>query len=113
MEPTAYKISVAIPADHMNELMDAVNGSMGQMYPGYDRAFSITETKGTWRSLEGSDPFIGRIGEISVVDEVRIDFAIKADDLRKVVLAIRKVHPYEEPAIDILPLIEWKGVIGP
>ncbi|MCL2032158.1 MAG: hypothetical protein FWG96_02670 [Methanomassiliicoccaceae archaeon] len=113
MEPTAYKISVAIPAGYKDELMDAVNDSMQQMYPGYDRAFSVTKTEGTWRSLEGSDPFIGRTGEISVEEELRIDFAIKAEDLRKVVLAIRKVHPYEEPAIDILPMVVWKDVIDP
>jgi len=113
MEPAAYKISVAIPPEYKDELMDAVNGAMRQMYPGYDRAFSVTRTEGTWRSLEGSDPFIGREGEISVEDELRIDFAIKAEDLKNVVLAIRKVHPYEEPAIDILPMIQWKDVIGP
>ena len=113
MEPAAYKISVAIPFEYKDELMDAVNDAMQQMYPGYDRAFSVTRTEGTWRSLEGSRPFIGREGEISVEDELRIDFAIKAEDLKNVVLAIRKVHPYEEPAIDILPMIQWKDVIGP
>ena len=113
MDPKAYKISVAIPPEYKDELMDAVNDSMRQMYPGYDRAFSVTRTEGTWRSLEGSNPFIGRTGEISVEEEVRIDFVIDAEDLKKVVLAIRKVHPYEEPAIDILPMILWKDVIDP
>ena len=112
MEPKAYKISVAIPADHMDKLMDAVNEAMQQIYPGYDRVFSVTNTKGTWRPLEGADPFIGSIGEVAVEDELRIDFAIKAEDLKKVVLAIRKVHPYEEPAIDILPMVLWKDIIG-
>jgi len=111
MDPKAYKISVAIPPEYKDKLMDAVNDSMRQMYPGYDRAFSVTETKGTWRSLEGSSPFIGRTGEISIEDELRIDFVICSEDLRKVILAIRNVHPYEEPAIDILPMILWKDVI--
>ena len=113
MEPPAYKISVAIPAGYKDRLMDAVNGVMDQLYPGYDRVFSVTVTEGTWRSLEGSDPFIGKAGEISVEAEVRIDFAVKAKDLRSVILAIREVHPYEEPAIDILPMLLWKDVIGP
>jgi hypothetical protein len=113
MEPTAYKISVAIPPGYKDGLMDAVNDSMQQMYPGYDRAFSVTKTEGTWRSLEGSNPHIGVIGEISVEDELRIDFVIRKEDLKKVVLAIRKVHPYEEPAIDIIPMINWKDVIRP
>ena len=113
MEPAAYKVSVAIPADHKDRLLDAINGSMQQMYPGYDRVFSVAKTEGTWRSLEGSNPFIGSTGEISVEEELRIDFAVKAEDLRNVILAIRRVHPYEEPAIDILPMIMWKNVIDP
>ncbi|MCL2296275.1 MAG: hypothetical protein FWC29_04250 [Methanomassiliicoccaceae archaeon] len=113
MEPAAYKISVAIPADHKDRLLDEINDSMRQIYPGYDRVFSIAKTEGTWRPLEGSDPFIGRTGEITVEEELRIDFAVKAEDLRNVILAIRRVHPYEEPAIDILPMIMWKDVIGP
>ncbi|MDR0309380.1 MAG: hypothetical protein LBH88_01285 [Candidatus Methanoplasma sp.] len=112
MEPAAYKISVAVPAEYKDELMDAVNDSMQQIYPGYDRTFSITMTTGTWRPLEGSDPHTGRIGEISVEEELRIDFAVKADDLKNVIRAIRKVHPYEEPAIDIMPRLLWKDVIG-
>ncbi len=113
MEPKAYKISVAIPAEYKDELMDAVNGSMQQIYPGYDRVFSIARTEGTWRSLEGSDPFIGKAGEVSVEEELRIDFAVKAEDLKAVVRAIRSVHPYEEPAIDILPMMMWKDLIDP
>ena len=113
MEPAAYKISLTIPADYKDRLMDEVNGSMRQMYPGYDRVFSVARTEGTWRPLEGSEPFIGKAGEISVEEELRIDFAVKAEDLKEVILAIRRVHPYEEPAIDILPMLLWKDVIGP
>lgn len=112
MGPPAYKITVMIPPEYKDRLLDEINDSMQQMYPGYDRAFSITKTEGTWRSLEGSDPYIGSVGEITIADELRIDFVIKAEDLKEVVLAIRRVHPYEEPAIDIVPMMLWKDVIG-
>jgi len=46
MDPKAYKISVIIPPEYKDELMDAVNGSMQKMYPGYDRAFSVTAMTG-------------------------------------------------------------------
>jgi len=113
MEPRAYKISVAVPAEYKDELFDAVNNSMRRIYPGYDRVFSVTRTEGTWRSLEGSSPFIGGAGEISVEEELRIDFAVREEDLKGVISAIRRVHPYEEPAIDIIPMVLWKDVIGP
>jgi len=111
MEPAAYKVSVTIPPEFKDRLMDEINCSIRQIYPGYDRAFSITEAVGTWRPLEGSDPFIGKVGEIAVEKELRIDFAVRSEDLKEAILAIRRVHPYEEPGIDILPLILWKDVI--
>ncbi|MDR1404820.1 MAG: hypothetical protein LBJ20_04570 [Candidatus Methanoplasma sp.] len=91
--------------------MDAVNGSMEQIYPGYDRVFSVAATEGTWRPLEGSDPYIGKTGEIVREEELRIDFAVRAEDLRNVIKAIRNVHPYEEPCIDIVPMLLWKDFI--
>jgi len=112
MGPKAFKVSVTIPPEYKDKLLDEINGSIRQIYPGYDRAFSVSETEGTWRPLAGSDPFIGKVGEITVEKELRIDFAVKAEDLKEAILAIRRVHPYEEPGIDIMPLILWKDVIG-
>ena len=112
MEPVAYKISVTIPPEHKDRLLDEINASMRQIYPGYDRVFSIARTEGTWRPLEGSDPFIGKAGEIAVEEELRIDFAVMAEDLKEVILAIRRAHPYEEPAIDIMPMLLWKDIMG-
>ncbi len=108
-----YKISVTIPQEYKDELMDSINSVMGQIYPGYDRVFSITKTEGTWRTLEGADPFNGRIGEITSAEELRIDFAVQEKDLKKVLEVIADVHPYEEPAIDVIPMIPWKDIIDP
>lgn len=108
----AYKVSVTIPAEFTDELMDAVNDSMKQIYPGYDRVFSLSATEGTWRALEGSDPYSGEIGKITIREEIRIDFAVAEEDLKNVISAVRRIHPYEEPAIDIIPMLMWKDIIN-
>lgn len=113
MTPTIYKISVTIPEEYADRMMDSVNNVMGQVYPGYDRTFSIAKTKGTWRTLEGADPFNGEVGEITTAEELRIDFAVNENDLKNVINAIASIHPYEEPAIDVIPMIPWKSIIDP
>ena len=106
-----YKIGVNVPGGFLERLMDAINDSMTPVYPKYDRTFSYWPVKGTWRPLEGADPYDGKIGEISVADEIRLEFAVRAEDLSSVIAVIAEVHPYEEPAIDVIPMIPWKDLI--
>ena len=42
-----------------------------------------------------------------------MEFAVREKDLRPAIEAVRRVHPYEEPAIDVIPMIGWKSVITP
>ncbi len=110
-EPEIYKIGVNVPPDHLQAVMESVTEVMEPIYPGYDRVFNYWPVKGTWRPLPGSNPYDGKVGEISVVDEIRLEFAVKEKDLKAVIAAISDVHPYEEPAIDVLPMIPWKDLI--
>jgi len=96
-----FKISVNVPDEFLEKLMDSVNSVMEPVYPGYDRTFSYSRVTGTWRPLKGSSPFKGTIGKIEISDEMRLEFVVKRKDLKKVVDIIEKIHPYEEPAIDI------------
>ena len=106
-----YKIAVNIPPEHADDLMDSVTEAIDPMYPGYDRCFSYWMVKGTWRSLEGSHPYDGTIGEITTADEIRVEFAVNACDLEKAIRSILSIHPYEEPAIDVIPMTGWKSII--
>ncbi len=106
-----YKIAVNVPGEHLEALMDSVTGAIRPMYPGYDRTFNYWPVTGTWRSLPGSHPYDGSIGEVTVAGEVRLEFAVSEVDLGAAIAAILAVHPYEEPAIDVLPMVGWRDVI--
>ena len=108
-----YKIGVNIPEEFLQKMMDSVNDSIEPVYPGYDRTFSYWKVTGTWRPLPGSDPFLGNIGEIETAEEMRVEFAVREKDLRPAIEAVRRVHPYEEPAIDVIPIIGWKDIVTP
>lgn len=108
---TCYKIGVNIPAGMEQDFMDSLNEVMTPLYPGYDRCFSWWPVKGTWRPLDGSNPYRGTIGKIETADEMRIEFAIHEKDLCPVLKRISDIHPYEEPAIDVIPMIPWKDIL--
>lgn len=105
------KIAVHIPKEFSERMMDSVNDVMHPVYPNYDRAFSISEVTGTWRPLEGSSPYKGEIGKIETADELKIEFIIRKEDLSSVLRTILEVHPYEEPAIDVIEMTDWHSLM--
>ena len=91
--------------------MDSINEAIDPLYPGYDRTFTYSRVTGTWRPLPGSSPFKGTVGEIEIAEEIRLEFVVKGKDVKSVVDLINDIHPYEEPAIDIVPAVCGKDVI--
>ncbi len=80
-----FKIAVYIPEEFVKELTERVNESIVPIYPGYDMAFSMTKVTGTWRPLDGSNPYVGNRNELSIADEIKVEFAVREDDLEKVI----------------------------
>lgn len=92
-------------------MMDAIDSVMEPFYPGYRRCFSLIKCQGTWIAMDGTHPYIGEIGKIETADEIRIEFIVKEEHLKDVIKKIKDTHPYEEPAIDVIPCIGWKSFL--
>jgi len=91
--------------------MDRIDNVMDPVYPGYERTFSYSKITGTWKPVEGSNPFKGETGKIETADEIRLEFVAVGKDLKNVIAEIVNVHPYEEPAIDITPVLRGKDLV--
>lgn len=61
---------------------------------------------GRFKPEDGAHPAIGKVGKLESVQEERIEFVCERALAKKVIAAIKKVHPYEEVAFDIYPLEE-------
>lgn len=96
-----------------NALFEAGAGNIGN----YDTCSFSHEGNGTFRAAEGCQPFCGTIGELHTENEIRLEVIVPKHLISNVLNALYNVHPYEEPAFDILPLAnEWQqagtGVVG-
>lgn len=83
----------------------------------YDSCSYNLEGEGTFRALEGSNPFCGNMGELHREGETRIETILPAFKKGQVIRALLNAHPYEEPAFDIYALNNsWKqagsGIVG-
>lgn len=71
----------------------------------YDYCSFSSRGVGRFRGFEGTKPFIGEPGKVEEVEEERIEVICPVEKLDSVLAAVKKVHPYEEPAIDVYPLL--------
>lgn len=100
------KVETYIPKQYVDNLRNHLN-DIGALTIGgnYDNCISVSETTGYWRPLEGSNPFEGTIGEICKSKECKLEFCCCKELIQKVLIEIKENHPYEEPVINIIPII--------
>ncbi|HEX8947242.1 MAG TPA: hypothetical protein VF829_03460 [Candidatus Paceibacterota bacterium] len=95
------KIVVTVPV----EAADQVRQAMGEAGAGKvgNYSFCSFSVRGVGRFMpnEGANPAIGEVGRSEQVEEERIEAPCEDILLDAVTEAIRRVHPYEEPVIDI------------
>lgn len=99
------KIVVFVPETHADQIREALSHSGAGHIGNYDNCSFSTKGTGRFRGLEGTKPFIGESGKIEQVDEVKIETICEIEKINEVVKAVKKAHPYEEPAIDVYPLL--------
>ncbi|AKG04296.1 Nif3-like dinuclear metal center hexameric protein [Salimicrobium jeotgali] len=96
-----YKVAIHVPHDHAEDIRNAMAEAGGGHLGEYSHCTFQIEGEGTFKPLEGADPYIGAPGEMERVDELKIETIVKENDLNSVIQAIAKAHPYEEPAYDV------------
>jgi hypothetical protein len=106
MEITRVKLEIFIPETHVDALRKAIAEAGAGVIGNYDHCCSIMPVKGYWRPLDGANPYDGAVGEISEGHECKVEVNCPKTILPAVIKGIRSVHPYEEPLINIIPLMD-------
>ena len=98
------KLVVFVPPEALEVVRDAIFDAGAGRIGNYDRCSWYAEGIGTFRALEGADPYLGQVGREERVAELRLE-AIFPEELEPdVIAAVRASHPYEEPAFDVYRL---------
>lgn len=105
MEFKDVKIEIYIPEEYLPPLREALRKGNAGVIGNYDSCMSIVNVRGYWRPLGGADPFEGKIGELCQGEEIKVEVRCSREYMGIAVEEIKKVHPYEEPVINIIPLI--------
>ncbi|MDX9872363.1 MAG: Nif3-like dinuclear metal center hexameric protein [Clostridia bacterium] len=103
-----YKLAVYLPFDYEEKLRTAITRAGAGFIGNYSECTFQVQGMGTFRPQDGADPFIGSLGVLERVEEIRLETIVPEEKLSAVVKAMLQAHPYEEPAYDIY-LLENEG----
>lgn len=106
MEIKRVKIFVTIPLENVEEVRNAICNAGAGIIGDYSYCTSSTKSVGTFQPNDNANPYIGERNNLEFVEEEKLEVVCAVENVKKVLARLREVHPYEEPAIDIVPLIE-------
>lgn len=111
-EDRLKKLAVYVPEDHAEHLRTILGQAGAGSIGNYSYCTFNSSGTGTFLPQDGANPFIGEKGKLEHVDEVKIESIFPASIQNKVISALLKAHPYEEPAYDIYPLDNIGEALG-
>jgi hypothetical protein len=99
------KLVVFVPEGALDAVRDALFAAGAGRIGDYERCSWYTAGTGTFLGGEGTAPAVGAAGREERVPELRLETVFPAARHDDVVTALRRAHPYEEPAFDVYPLL--------
>ena len=105
MKTKFVKIVVYVPLDKADLVRKAIGESGAGNIGNYDFCSFSSRGVGRFRPNDKAKPYVGKSGKIEEVEEERIEVICSREKAKAVIKEIKKVHPYEEIALDVFPLI--------
>ena len=99
------KLVVFVPPEALDAVRDAVFAAGAGRIGEYERCSWYAEGTGTFLGGEGTAPTVGERGREERVPELRLETIFPDECHEEIVAALRRAHPYEEPAFDVYQLL--------
>lgn len=102
-----YKLSFYVPERDLERvkqsLFDVGAGKQGN----YEHCCWQCLGQGQFKPLPGSHPTIGAVKTVSYVPEYKVEILCSSDCIDEAVKVLKKNHPYEEPAFEVVRLEDY------
>jgi len=98
-------IIVTMPKEHVEKIRTAICEAGAGIRGKYTFCTISSNIVGTFKPDEDANPYIGNKNELEFVEEIKLEVVCDIEKVGEVLEIIKKVHPYEEPGIDIIPLL--------
>ncbi|KAF2201329.1 structural toxin protein RtxA [Delitschia confertaspora ATCC 74209] len=106
-----FKLIFYVPPTSLQACQTAIFSAGAGRFPGpggYTECCFTSRGMGQFRPGEGANPNIGEVGKLEEVEEVKVEvMCVGRDVAGKAVEALKKAHPYEEPAYEVYKMEDF------
>lgn len=99
-----YRLTFYAPEEQLDSVKEAIFATGAGRFNHYDCCCWQSLGQGQFRALAGSDPFIGQQQKVTSLPEYKVEILCTEDNVEAAVAALKKAHPYEEPAYEVYRL---------
>lgn len=107
MDFKKVKVVVTVPLTHADIVRKTIGDAGAWRFETYSHCSVSFPVTGRYLPLDGANPHIGEVGTFEKVEEERIEVTCDIEIVEKVISAMKEVHPYEEVAYDVYPLLSF------
>ncbi len=99
-----YKVAVAVPVENADDIRAALISAGAGRLGNYSGCSLSIDGLGSFMPDGAANPHIGSANVQEFVEESWVQALVAEGELAAVLAALRRAHPYEEPAIDVFCL---------
>lgn len=98
------QLNLYVPSSYTQKIQNTLFQAQAGKIGFYDECSFNIQGEGTFRPLNGSNPFLGKKGEREHIQETMISVTFEAYKKNQILNAMKSAHPYEEVAYQIYTL---------
>lgn len=102
------KIRIVVPTSHVEAIQHVLGDAGAGQIGNYSHCSFTYPVSGQFLPRDGATPMVGEVGVLQKEKEVLVEAVCSHDIAELVYRAVVAAHPYEEPAIDMIPLLTVK-----
>ena len=99
-----YQIVCYVPADYAELVKKSMFSAGAGRFKGYGDCCWQTSGRGQFVPEKNSNAFLGTVGKVEMVEEVKLEIFCDADCVEDVIEALIQAHPYEVPAYGVFEM---------
>ena len=116
MSEPVDKLVTYVPESHADAVIDALAEAGAGRIGTYERCAFAAPGSGSFRPMTGADPYVGEVGQVERVPELRIEMVVPQRLRRAAVTALLTAHPYEVAGLGLVrtcPAARRRAGAGP
>lgn len=107
-----FKLEVFVPLSDEDSVVEALTGAGAGKVGNYEDSYYRWKTEGRFKPTESATPHQGREKRAETTKEVRLDFLVRPKAKDRVISALKKSHPYEEPGFSLVETERFEPGVG-